>query len=106
MNGSGIIGAYHARRVALLMARALPLYQMVPGASFEGTVLVDKALPPSELARRIKEVMEPTKDSVGAILDFMYPVLGHTPIRPESGFVDFVSFLLPCSSFHLSFQPP
>ena len=55
MKGSGIIGAYHARRVAPLMARALPLYQMVPEASFEGTVLVDKVLPYSEVAQRIKE---------------------------------------------------
>ena len=47
--GSGIIGAYHARRVAPLMARTLPLHQMVPGASFEGTVLVDEALLPSEV---------------------------------------------------------
>ena len=50
MKGSGIIGAYHTRRVAPLMACALPLYQMVPGASFEGTALADEALPPSEVA--------------------------------------------------------
>ena len=50
VNGSGIIGAYHARRVALLMARALPLYQMVSEASFERTVLVDEVLPYSEVA--------------------------------------------------------
>ena len=50
MKGSGIIGAYHVGRVALLMARALPLYQMVPEASFKGTVLVDEVLPYSEVA--------------------------------------------------------
>ena len=50
VKGSGIIGAYHVRRVAPQMARALPLHQMVPRASFEGTVLVDEALPPSEVA--------------------------------------------------------
>ena len=50
VKGSGIIGAYHTRRVALLMARALPLHRMVPRVSFEGTVLVDEALPPSEVA--------------------------------------------------------
>ena len=99
MKGSGIIGAYHARRVAPLMARALPLYQMVPEASFEGTVLVDEALPYSEAAQRIKEAMEPTKDSVGAILDFVNPVPGHPPMRPEPGFIDFVSFLSPYSFF-------
>ena len=50
MKGSGIIGAYHARRVAPLMAHVLPLHQMMPGASFDGTVLVDEALPPFEVA--------------------------------------------------------
>ena len=75
----------------------LPLYQMVPEASFEGTVLVDEALPYSKVAQRIKEAMEPTKDSAGAVLDFVYPVPGHPPMRPELGFVDFVSFLASCS---------
>ena len=46
MKGSGIIGAYHARRVVPMMSRALPLYLMAPGASLEGTTLVDEALPP------------------------------------------------------------
>ena len=50
VKGSGIIGAYHARRVVPLMAHVLPLHRMVPGVSFEGTVLVDEALPPSEVA--------------------------------------------------------
>ena len=106
VKGSGIIGAYHARRVAPLMARALPLYQMVPKASFEGTVLVDKALPYSEVVQRVKEAMEPTKDSRGAILDFAYPVPGHPPMRPEPGFVDFVSLFSLRSSFHLKFPTP
>ena len=44
--------------------------------------------------------------TVGAVLEFMYPVPGHPPMRPEPGFVDFVSFLSPCSSFHLNFRPP
>ena len=104
MKGSGIIGTYHARRMALLMARALPLHQMVPGASFEGTVLVDEALPPSEVAQRIKEAMEPPKDTAGAALDHVYPVPGHPPMRPEPGFFEFVSFLSPRSSFHLIFS--
>ena len=102
VNGSGIIGAYHMRRVAPLMARALPLHQMVPGASFEGTVLVDEALPPSEVAQRIKEAMEPSKDTTGVVLDHVYPVPGHPLMRPEPGFIDFVSFLSP-RSFFLNF---
>ena len=46
MKGSGIIGAYHMWRVALLMSHALPLYLMALGASLNGTTLVDEALPP------------------------------------------------------------
>ena len=103
MKGLGIIGAYHARRVAPLMARMLPMHQMVPGVSFEGTVLVDEALPPSEVAQCIKEAMEPTKDSAGNVLDHVYLVLGHPPMRPEPGFIDFVSFLSPCFPFYLNF---
>ena len=88
------------------MTRALPLHQMVPGASFEGTMLVDEALRPSEVVQCIKEAIKPTKDSVGAVLDFMYLVPGHPPMRPEPGFIDFVSFLSTSSSFQLSFRPP
>ena len=36
---AGIIGAYHARRVAPLMARALPLFEMVPVMELGETVL-------------------------------------------------------------------
>ena len=106
MKGAGIIGTYHVRRVAPLMACALPLYQMVPEVSFEGTVLVDEALPYSEVAQRVKEAMEPTKDSRGAVLDFVYPVPGHPPMRLQLGFVDFVSLFSLRSFFHLKFLIP
>ena len=91
MKGSGIIDAYHTWRVAPLMSRTLPLYLMVPRASLEGTTLVDEALPPSEVAQHIKEAMEPSKDNAGVVLDFVYPVLGHPPMQPKPGFIDFVS---------------
>jgi hypothetical protein len=39
LHATGVVGAYHARRVAPLMVRALPLYRMTPEASLEGTVL-------------------------------------------------------------------
>ena len=99
VKGSGIIGAYHARRVVPLMARVLPLHQMVPGAPFEGTALVNEALPPSEVAQRIKKAMDPSKDTAGVVLDFVFPVPGHPPIWPKSGFIDFISFLSPYSFF-------
>jgi len=97
--GVEIIGAYHTRRVAPLMSHALPLYLMVPDASLEGTALVDEVLPPSEVAQRVKEAMEPLKDNASVVLDFVYLVSGHPPMRPKPGFVDFVSSLFPCLIF-------
>ena len=66
LKGSGVIGAYHASRVAPLMTRALPLYAMAPEASFDGTVLAEGALPNSEIVQCIKEAMEPSRDDAGA----------------------------------------
>ena len=87
------------------MAHVLPLHQMAPRASFEGMVLVDEALPPSEVAQQIKEAMEPLKDTASVVLDFVFSVLGHPPMRLELGFIDFVSFLSPYS-FLLEFPTP
>ena len=81
------------------MSHALPLYLMVPGASLEGTTLVDEAVPPTKVAQRIKEVMEPSKDNAGVVLDFVYLVPGHPPMLPEPGFIDFVRSLSPCLLF-------
>jgi len=39
LHGADVIGSYHARRVAPLMARALPLFGMVPVVELGGTVL-------------------------------------------------------------------
>ena len=75
------------------MVRVVPLHQMVPGAPLEGTVLVDEVLPPSEVAQHIKEAMEPWKDNAGVVLDFVYPVPRHPPMRPEPGYIAFVCFL-------------
>ena len=66
LKGSGVIRAYHARRVASLMTCALPLYAMAPEASFDGTALAEGVLPNSEITQRIKEAMEPSRDDVGA----------------------------------------
>jgi len=105
MKGSGIMGAYHTWRVASLMSHALPLYLMVPEASLDGTVLADEALSPSEVAQRIKDTMEPSKDDAGVVLDFVYPVLGRPPMRPEPGYIDFVSSLSPCLLFTRILDP-
>ena len=92
LKGSGIIGAYHARRVTPLMTRALPLYAMALEASFDRTALAEGTLPNSEIPQHIKEVMEPLRDDMGAALDLVYPVLGHPLMRSELGYVVFISF--------------
>ena len=97
--GSGIIGAYHTQRVAPLMSYTLPLYLMAPGASLDGMALADEAPPPSKVAQRIKEAMEPSKDTASVVLDFMYSVPEQPPMRLELGYIDFISSLSPCLFF-------
>ena len=83
-----------------MMMHVLPLYAMAPEASFNGTALAEGTLPNSEIVQRIKEVMEPSRDDAGAPLDFVYPVLGHPPLRSELGYVIFISFLFSCLLFN------
>jgi hypothetical protein len=40
LHGVSVIGAYHVRRLAPLMARALPMYRMMPQSSLDRTVLL------------------------------------------------------------------
>ena len=83
-----------------MMTRVLPLYAMAPEVSFDGTALAEGMLPNSEISQHIKEAMEPLQDDVGATLDFVYPVLGHPPMRPEPGYVVFISFPFSCLLFN------
>ena len=82
------------------MMRVLPLYVMAPEASFDGMTFAEGALPHSEVAQRIKEAMEPSRDDAGAPLDFVYLVPGHPPMRPEPGHVIFVIFPFSCLLFN------
>ena len=82
------------------MTRALLLYVMAPEASFDGTVLAEGALPNSEIAQHIKEAMEPSRDDVGAHLNFVFLVSRHPPMWPEPGHVVFVSFPFSCLLFN------
>ena len=48
---TSVVGAYHVRRLAPLMARALLMYKMTPDSTPEGTVMVaDEALSVNEMA--------------------------------------------------------
>ena len=94
LKGASVIGAYHSRRVAPLMARAVPLHQMGPGVPAEGTSLAEGPQPDSEIAQHIKEAMESMRDSVGVSLDFVFSVPGCPPMRSDPSFVEFISYLL------------
>lgn len=81
------------------MARVLPLYLMASNMSLEGMALAEEAIPNSEILQCIMEMMEPPWDDMDTILDFVYPVSGHLPMRSELGFVQFVSLPLSCLFF-------
>ena len=82
------------------MTRVLSLYTMAPEASFDGTTLAEGTLPNSEIAQHIKEAMEPLRDDTGVALDFVYPVPGHPPMRPELGYIVFISLPFCCVLFN------
>ena len=50
LHEASIIEEYHARRVAPLMARALPLYGMTPSVQLDGTMLAQGPLCDIEVA--------------------------------------------------------
>lgn len=100
LNGAGVIGAYHQRRVASLMVRALPLHQMDPHAPLGGTVLFEKPIASTEVAQRIKDTMDSQE---WGSYDPLFPVPECPPMCPELGFIEFVSFLHPWNSFALVF---
>jgi hypothetical protein len=78
---------------------------MAPRASFDRMTLAKGALSPSEVTQRIKEVMEPSRDSMGAPLDLVYPVPVHPPMRLESGYIILVSFPFLMPSLQLNSRP-
>ncbi|XP_072151143.1 uncharacterized protein [Setaria viridis] len=82
LTGAGVIGAYHARRVAPLMLRTRPLGAMTPDTPTEGTALATGTLAASEIRQWLREALEDK--------DVKYPIPGHPPMRPEAGFIDLV----------------
>jgi hypothetical protein len=85
VHGAGVIGAYHVRGVAPLMACTLPLYEMTPDAPLKGTMLARGPYRNSDIEQRIREAMDVPNDM------FKFPILGHPTMRPDSGFFDLVS---------------
>jgi hypothetical protein len=71
---------------------------MALSASLEGTVLAEGAFPNAKITQHIKEATEATWDTARVILDFVYLVLGHPVMRPDAGFIKFISFSFFCPS--------
>ena len=93
LHGTSIIGAYHVRRLAPLMACALLMYKMMLDSMPEGTLMVaSEALSVGEVAQCLKEAMEFLIDPL-VDLALVYPDSGHPSMRPDAGFVELVSLL-------------
>ena len=54
LNGCGGVSAYHKRRIAPLMARALPLFHMVEGADLSGTMMSLEGIDEAAVPRRMR----------------------------------------------------
>jgi len=59
LNGFGVVSAYHKRRIAPLMVRALPLYHMNEGADLSGTMMSSEGIDEAEVLRRLRETFDP-----------------------------------------------
>jgi hypothetical protein len=98
----GVIGVYHVRRLVPLMVCPLPMYQMMPQSPLDGMVMLARdALSVGEVEQRLKEATEVSASSSGEIVP-IYPVPGHSPMRSDMRFVEFVSppsFFGCCSDF-------
>ena len=93
LRGTGVIGAYHVRRLVPLMAHALPIYKMTLDSTPKGMVMVaDEALSVGEMAQCLKEAMEFLMDP-SVDLAPVYPIPRHLVMRSDTGFVELVSLL-------------
>jgi hypothetical protein len=67
------------------------MYQMTLESSLDGTVmLTSEALSVGEVEQHLKEATE-VPSSPSRELVPVYPIPGHLPMRPDAGFVKFVS---------------
>jgi len=87
LSGSSVVGAYHARGVAPIMAQTLPLYRMAPGVDLSGTVLAREAMRPSEIQQWLQEAFE------GPLLP--HPDPQQSKMLPKAGAVAVVRAFLP-----------
>lgn len=72
------------------MVRGIPLFGMDPKLEWRGVMPASGELRGSKIRQRIKEVIESNMVE--------YPIPNHPTMRPQMGFVDLVSILLPALS--------
>jgi CBS-domain-containing membrane protein len=82
VTGARVIAAYHERKVLPLMRQERRLFDMVSGASLEGTVLVAAPLDRPEVKKCLKSAL------VIMIMDAKLDI--HPPMRPNHNVVDLV----------------
>jgi hypothetical protein len=59
LHGVGVIGAYHVRRLAPLMARKLRMWEMMPDSAPEGMVMVSaEVITPGEVENYLKDTLD------------------------------------------------
>jgi hypothetical protein len=93
VTSAGVIAAYHERRVLPLVRQERRLFDMVPGASLEGTVLVAAPLDRAEVKKRVKSALGIM--ITDAELDI------HPPMRLDHNAVDLVRYFF----FAISYSP-
>jgi hypothetical protein len=70
LHEASVIGAYHMRRLAPLLARTLQMWEMTPDSMPEGTVMVSgEAISPGEVEDHLKDMLDrPTGLTVNLVM--------------------------------------
>jgi hypothetical protein len=83
LTGAVVIGSYHQRRFAPLMARRLPMFKVTPAARVVGdTVMAEQPLADAEVTKRVRAAQGSSAT---------WPIAGAPAMLPDSGAVDVVS---------------
>ncbi|KAG2612080.1 hypothetical protein PVAP13_4KG244210 [Panicum virgatum] len=85
LTGSGVVGAYHTRRVVPVMARPFALFEMVPCIELVGCVVLREPIRNSEVCQRLREALE---------APLPYPDPRQPAKLPEPGAIIFSAFFL------------
>lgn len=89
---AGVIENYLHRGLALLMARRLSLFKMtVEAPSIRGHSVKHPVPNDTEIACWLMEATKIHKGVDGVVIPYVFPIPGCPLMRPEPGFIEFVS---------------